>query len=259
MSSITLEQLNQAFEAWLQSAYHNEVHSVTNQAPYHRYFTDGRILRPVSITEVEACFYRRERRRVDPTYSDVSIDQRLYKVDRKFRRMKLEVQFNPFRTDPHQPDEVKLYSLQGIYLGITARYQRERGAHPPAESAGPKPMTSSPYIEALLKEHQRNHDQARQGIDYTTAMQHGRLSMAQFCGQFSHLLLGRSGLSSLSEQELSALESFYTKYPQVRSWHVQRAFELASGDGFNSTLWHLQSLLESSAGENPTGPSTAPQ
>jgi len=257
MSSITLEQLNQAFEAWLQSAYHSEVHSETNQTPHHRYFTDGRIWRPVSITDVEACFYRREKRRVDPTHSDVSIDHRLYKVDRKFRRMKLEVQFNPFRTDPHQPDEVKLFSLQGIYLGVAPRYQRERGAHPPAESVDPKPMTSSPYIEALLKEHRLAHAQARQGIDYTTAMQHGRLSMAQFCGQFSHYL-GRSGLSSLSAQELSALESFYAKYPQVRSVHVQRAFELAAGDGFNSTLWHLQSLLEGSGGENPAGPSTAP-
>ena len=28
--------------------------------------------------------------------------------------------------------------------------------------------------------------------------------------------------------------------------------------GFASTLWHLQSLLEGSTGENPTGPSTAP-
>ncbi len=255
MSTLTLEQLNQAFEAWLQSAYHCEVHSVTNQTPNHRYFTEQRIVRPVSITEVESCFYRREQRRVDPTYSDVSIDRRFYKVDRKLRRMQLEVQFNPFRTDPQQPDEVKLYSLEGIYLGVAPRYQRERGADPPGESVEPKPLLNSPYIDALLKEHQRAHEQARQGIDYKTAMQHGRLNMAQFGGQFSHYL-GRSGLSSLSATELSALESFYAKYPQVRSWQVQRAFELAAGGGFASTLWHLQSLLDGSTGENPTGNST---
>ena len=257
MSSITLEQLNQAFEAWLQSAYHNEVHSSTNQTPHHRYFTEQRIVRPVSITEVESCFYRREKRRVDPTHSDVSIGKRLYKVDRKFRRMELEVQFNPFRTDPYQPDEVKLYSLEGIYLGVAPRYQRERGAHSPGESVEPKPLPNSPYIDALLKEHQRAHEQARQGINYKTAMEHGRLSMAQFGGQFSHCL-GRSGLSSLSGQELSALEVFYAKYPQVRSWQVHRAFELAAGGGFTSTLWHLRSLLEGSTGESSTGPSTAP-
>jgi len=258
MSSLTLEQLNQAFEAWLHSAYHSEVHSVTRQTPHDRYFTEGRVVRSVSITDVEACFYCREKRRVDPTHSDVSIGLRFYKVDRKFRRMWLEVQYNPFRSDPYQPDEVQLFSLQGIYLGVAPRYQRERGAHPPAESQAPKPMNSSPYIEALLKEHQRAHEQARQGIDYTTAMQHGQLSMAQFCSQSSHLL-GRSGLSSLSAQELSALQSFYAKYPQVRSWQVQRAFELAAGDGLNSTLWHLQSLLDGSAGGNSTGPSTVPE
>ena len=43
-------QLNQAFEAWLQSAYHSQVHSVTKQTPHDRYFTDQRIVRPVSIT-----------------------------------------------------------------------------------------------------------------------------------------------------------------------------------------------------------------
>jgi putative transposase len=257
MTTLTLEQLNQAFEAWLQSAYHCEVHSVTNQTPQHRYFTEQRIVRPVSITEVESYFYRREQRRVDPTYSDVSIDRRFYKVDRKFRRMELEVQFNPFITDPQQPDEVKLYSLEGIYLGIATRYQRERDAHPPSQSIEPKPLQNSPYIDALLKEHKRAHEQARQGIDYKTAMQHGRLSMTQFGGQFSHYL-GRSGLSGLSGTELSALESFYAKYPQVRSWQVQRAFELAAGGGFASSLWHLQSLLEGSASENPTGSSTAP-
>jgi transposase InsO family protein len=246
MSSITLEQLNQAFEAWLHSAYHSEVHSVTGQTPHHRYFTEQRIVRPVSITDVEACFFRRETRRVDPTHSDVSIDRRFYKVDRKLRRMELEVQFNPFLTDAHQPDEVVLYSLEGIYLGIGRRYQREHGAHPPAESVEPKPLLHSPYIDALLKEHQRAHEQARQGIDYKTAMQYGRLSMAQFCGKFSHLL-GRSGLSSLNAQELSGLESFYTKHPQVRSWQVQRAFELAAGGGLGSVLWHLQSLLDGSS------------
>jgi transposase InsO family protein len=257
MGALTLQQLNQAFEAWLQSAYHCEVHSSTHQTPQQRYCTEQRLMRPVSITEVEGYFYRREQRRVDPTYSDVSIDKRLYQVDPKLRSLELEVQFDPFRTDPEQPDEVKLYSLQGIYLGIGKRYQRERGAHRLGESIEPKPLLNSPYIEALLKDHQRAHEQARQGIDYKTAMQHGRLSMAQFAGQFSHNL-GRSGLSSLSQSELGALEAFYAKYPQVRSWQVPRAFELAAGGGFNSTLWHLQSLLESSPSETPTGPSTAP-
>ena len=180
-------QLNQAFEAWLQSAYHSQVHRTTKQTPQDRYFTDQRIVRPVSITEVEAYFFKRFRRRVDLTYCDVSIDTRLYRVDPKLRGLQVEVQFNPFRTDAEQPDEVKLYSPQGVYLGIGQRYQRELGAHPPQQSAPPKPLLDSPYIKALLNDQEQAHEQARQGIDYHSAMRHGQFSLMQLIavGRFS--------------------------------------------------------------------------
>jgi transposase InsO family protein len=243
-ASVTLsyEQLNQAFEAWLQTAYHSQVHSSTNQSPHARYHTDQRLVRPVCITEVESYFYDRQVRRVDPTHSDVSIDKRLYQVDPKLRGMKVDVQFNPFRTDPNQPDEVKLYSRQGVYLGIGRRHYRERGDVPTAPATPLKPMLDSPYIRALLNAHLQSHEQSRQdGIDYKSAMEHDRLTLPQFGQQFSHHL-GRAGLSSLTQPELEALEAFYRNYPQVRSWQVRRAFERAAGGGFVSTLWHLQQI-----------------
>ncbi len=241
-ATLTFLQLNQAFEAWLQSAYHRQVHRSTNQSPHGRYFTEQRLVRLVSITEVESFFFQRQVRRVDPTHSDVSIDKRLYQVDTKLRGMKVDVQFNPFRTDPEQPDEVKLYSLQGIYLGIGHRYDRQHGAHGTETAAEPKPMLDSPYIRALLKDHVQSNEQSRQdGIDYKSAMEHDRLTLPQLGQQFSHHL-GRSGLSSLTQDELDALEAFYRNYPQVRSWQVRRAFEQAAGGGFVSTLWHLEQI-----------------
>lgn len=242
-ATITFEKLNQAFDAWLQTAYHCQVHRSTNQTPHGRYFTQDRIDRHVSMMEVESYFYQQHTRRVDPTFSDVSIDRRLYRVDTKLRGMKVDVRFNPYRTDPEQPDEVKLYSLQGIYLGIGHRYYRERGAHSTEAPAECKPMLDSPYIRALLKDHEQSREQSRQdGIDYKTAMEHDRLTLPQLGQQFSHHL-GRSGLSSLTQEELDALELFYRKHPQVRSWHVRRAFEQAAGDGFVATLWHLQQIV----------------
>lgn len=241
-ATLCFTRLNQAFEAWLQSAYHSQVHRSINQTPHQAYFTEARVVRNVSITEIESFFYRREVRTVDPTHSDVSIDRRLYKVDTKLRGMKLEVQFNPFRMDPEQPDEVKLYSLQGIYLGVGHRYQRERGAHRPSEPMKPKPLLDSPYIRGLLRDHQHSHEQARQdGIDYRSAMEHDRLTLPQL-GQLVARHLGRPGLSSLSQEELAALETFYRQHPQVRSWQVRRAFEEAAGGGFNSMLWKLEQI-----------------
>jgi len=241
-STLTFEKINQAFEAWLQTAYHRQVHRSTSQTPYERYFTDDRIRRSVSITEVESYFYERHSRRVDPTHSDVSIDNRFYQVDAKLRGLKVNVQFNPFRTDPEQPDEVKLYSLQGVYLGIGHRYDRERGAHPAESPTESKPMLDSPYIRALLEAQKQSHEQSRQdGIDYKSAMEHDRLTLPQLGQQFSHYL-GRTGISSLTQDELDALDAFYQKHPQVRSWQVRRAFEQAAGGGFVSTLWHLQQI-----------------
>ncbi len=241
-ATLTFTQINQAFEAWLQSAYHLQVHRSTTQTPHNRYFTDARIVRHVSITEVESFFYRREVRRVDDTHCDVSIDKRLYKVDIKLRSMKLEVQFNPFRTDPEQPDEVKLYSLQGVYLGVGHRYHRDRGAHPASDPVPTRPLLDSPYIRGLLKDHEQSQEQARQdGIDYKSAMEHDRLTLVQLGQMVSHHL-GRQGLSSLSAEELAALEGFYRKHPQVRSWQVRRAFEQAVGGGFVLMLWQLEKL-----------------
>lgn len=242
LATLSFTQLNQAFEAWLQSAYHRHVHRSINQSPHTAYFTEQRLIRHVSITEVESFFYRREQRRVDPTHCDVSIDNRLYKVDSSLRSMKVEVQFNPFRTDPEQPDEVTIYSLQGVYLGVANRYQRQHGAHPTPEPVAFKPMLDSPYLRSLLKDHNRSSEQARQdGIDYKSAMEHDRLTLPQLGQQFSHYL-GSSGLSSLTQSELDALETFYRNHPQVRSWQVRRAFEQAAGGGFVSTLWNLQNI-----------------
>ena len=246
---LTFEQINQAFQAWLSSAYHIQVHSSTNQTPHSRYFTDQRIVRPVSISDVESYFYKRYSRRVDPSHSDVSIESQFYQVDKKLRGMQVEVQANPFRIDLEQPDEVKLYSQQGVYLGIGRRYDRKRGTHSSvgSEPVNPanKPLLDSVYIRSLLQDHEQSHEQARQdGIDYKSAMDHDRLTLPQLGQLFSHCM-GQSGLSSLSQQELTALETFYRKHPQVRSWQVRRAFEQASGGGFLSTLWQLEQISSS--------------
>jgi transposase InsO family protein len=257
--TLTFEQLNQAFSAWLQSAYHQQIHSVTGQTPDARYHTDSRITRHVDVTEVESYFYRSDIRTVDPTYSDVSIDKRLYRVDPRLRGMRVLVQFNPFRSDPQQPDEVKLYDLQDVYLGVGQRYERQRGAHPEPPSTGkPKPLLESPYIKCLLEDHQRKLAEACQaGISYQSAMQHDVLSLAQLCQHISRYL-GRSGLSGLTELELEVIEVFYRKHPQVRSWQVPRAAEQAAGGGLPQLLWALQKLLTSDAAQNATSSDQSP-
>lgn len=199
---LTFDQLNQAFSAWLSSGYHQQVHSSSGHMPDALYHTTGRIVRPVDVTEVEAYFFRKEQRRVDPTFSDVSIDTRLYKVDPRLRGMQVQVLFNSLARDPQQPDEVKLFDVQDVYLGVGQRYERERGAHGPAKPI-PKPelLEQSPYIKCLLEDHDRQLTAAsKSGINYQSAMQHDLLSLPALCGQLCRAL-GRSGVSALHPHE----------------------------------------------------------
>ena len=257
--TLSFTQLNQAFSAWLATGYHQQVHSSTGHTPDKRYHVSGRSIRHVDVTQVESYFYRHETRTVDPTYSDVSIDKRLYRVDPRLRGMQVKVQFNPFRSDPQQPDEVILYDLQDVYLGVAQRYERERGAHgkmPTPEP--PKPLLESPYIKCLLDEHQRQLSDATQaGINYHSAMQHDVLSLTQLCQHIARHL-GRSGLSGLDEAEHSAIEAFYQKHPQVRSWHVPRAAQQAAGGGLPQLLWALVQLLSGEGGPGQSSPAEPP-
>ena len=87
-------------------------------------------------------------------------------------------------------------------------------------------------------------------------MEHDRLTLIQLGQMFSHHL-ARSGIASFTTEELGALQTFYEKYSQVRSWQVLRAFEQAAGSGLAQTLWQLQSLLEDLG--NSSRPPAAPQ
>lgn len=242
----TLTELNQAFFAYLDTTYHRTLHSQTGQAPFDRYFSEHRIVRPVAIESVQAYFYERVIRKVDSTHSDVSIECRTYRVDPRWRGMKVYVQYDPYRIDGDTPDEVTIYNELDAYLGTGTRWNREHvgSAFGTSIAKKPEPPDSSPVIEAYLNEHKHRQKEAQQGIDYRSAMRRGQLTLWSLGSLVGKALGQRGGLSSLSVHEQVALETFFQKHPQVRSLHVQEAAKKASGEGFQSLLWHLQLHLE---------------
>lgn len=242
----TLTELNQAFFAYLDTTYHQTVHSQTGQAPLDRYFSQQRIVRPVAIESVQAYFFERVIRRVDSTHSDVSIDSRTYRVDPRWRGMKVYVQYDPYRIDGDSPDEVAIYNELDVYLGTGTRWNRERGENRLDYPSPRKPELPdrSPVIEAYLNDHKRRQNEAQQGIDYRSAMRRGQLTLWSFGSLVGKALGQIGGLSSFSLPEQLALETFFQKHPQVRSLHVQEAAKKAAGEGFSTLLWNLQLLLE---------------
>jgi transposase InsO family protein len=246
-ATLTLDELNRAFIAWLQSAYHQQVHRGTGQTPHARYYTEQRLLRVTNMAEVYRLFFRREQRTVDLTFSDVVIDRRYYAVDPRLRGMRLIVQWDSFGIDPSQPDEVTLFNEQGVYVGVGRRYERQLGgqSQPPQDPAPTLPGPSV-YIQSLLADHDQAHAHSRKaGIDYHSAMARGQLTLAAFGQLVAKLLARPGGLSSFTSEELVALEVFHRAHPQVKASHVRLAFGRAKAGSFSSVLWELQCVLDS--------------
>ena len=240
----TLQDLNQALRAYVDTTYNHNLHSETGQAPHDRYFTENRLVRHVAIDSVQSYFLEWVVRRVDPTHSDVRIDHRFYKVDLRWRGLKVYVQYDPFRIDSSK-DEVHLFNEQEVFLGIGTRYERERGAHGDSKPLQQVFPPRSPVIDAYLAEQQKRLAQSQQGIDYQSALRPGELTLPGLANLLCKYL-GRpgGGLSAFQTREQMALGSLHQKYPQVRLAHVQEAARQAEGQGFVTLLWHLESLLE---------------
>lgn len=240
---LTLSQLNQALRAWLSTAYHVTIHSETRETPEARYQANTRFRRQVDPRVAEQFFYRRELRTVDLTFSDVRIDNRFFVVDPKFRGESVIVVYNPFYRDSDL-QEVELYSLDDVYLGVGRRYDREKGAHPPPEKSQPSEPIAPLYIDALLADQAAKLAQRRDdGIDYYSAQQRNVWSWQQFA---SHLcrLLGRSGgLSGLTADELESLQAFHERHDRINEERLRQAFAAAEQPTIPQILLQLQLLL----------------
>ena len=248
---LSLSELNRAFAAWLETAYHQQVHCETKQPPHPRYFTEKKIFRPLAIGSILPIFHLCEYRTVHSTFSDVVLTNTFYQVDPKLRGFRVRVDFDPFIHESGLPDRVDLYSEQGVFIGVGRRYQRQLGAHDQPEVKPTKKLDESAYLKTLLQDaEQAQRSQRQDGIAFHTAMAHGRLTSSSL-GQIVAGLLGRKGgLSGLAPEEIAALEKLHQSYPHVQQSHVRTAFERTTPPAsFSSMLWELQRLLA----ESPKG------
>ena len=246
-NSLSLTELNRAFTAWLNSAYHEQTHRETNQTPRERYFKEDKIHRPLAINAVLPIFHLCECRTVDSTFSDVVLKNTFYQVDARLRGMRLRVHYDPFIDESGTPDRVELVSERGVLLGVGRRYERQRGAHEQTQVKPTEKLEESVYIKTLLQcSEQDDASKRHDGIAFHTAMAHGRMTSGTLCQVVAQLLGRKGGLSGLSPDEIAALDQLYEKHPQVQQSQVRTAFEQTSPANFSSMLWELQCLLAQS-------------
>jgi putative transposase len=90
----SMQELNEAFAAWVETVYHRRVHSETGQTPLERFSASGpgRIPTPAELHEA---FLWSETRTVTKT-ATVSLHSNLYEVDAALVGRKVELVFDPF-------------------------------------------------------------------------------------------------------------------------------------------------------------------
>jgi hypothetical protein len=97
-----------AVAAWLSVCYHQEIHSETGQSPEERHRKGLGLIREVDMQRVMDSFLQSIRRTVNPTFSDLQVNHRYYRVDPKLRGDRVKVRFDPFSSW----DQVKVHSLE---------------------------------------------------------------------------------------------------------------------------------------------------
>jgi len=236
-SILTLEQINRAFFAWLEVSYHEREHRETKQPPKIRLESGLTAIRRVDMAAILAFFMEREVRRVDPTFSDVQLRGKFYRVDSRLRGDRVEVRFDPYS----KMETVILYSLKEQYLGEGVLHEREKGegAHPPTAPKKPR----SNYLELLLRKSDRSRE-LHEGIDFRKALRHRPWPFPDFAKTCARLL-GREGqLSAWTTDELEALKHSYDRVPSLTRTLLEEAVAKADSKRLPAVLFELHRIAK---------------
>jgi hypothetical protein len=94
----TLDQLNEAFVAWIEEEYNQRRHSELGTSPKNRWMKDVSRIHYLEEEKIRVAFLWREVRTADKT-AVVRLFNRKYKVCQQLARKKLELRYDPERLD----------------------------------------------------------------------------------------------------------------------------------------------------------------
>jgi transposase InsO family protein len=156
VEGLTLEQLNEATQAWVEMEYNREVHSETGEAPIRRYLTAKSVGREApSSARLRDLFTRPIRRAQRKSDGTVSIDGIRFEIPSRFRHVdRLHLRYAEWDltralvVDP-ETDEI-LARLQPLDKVANADGQR-RSHQPVAAPRIRRPLLESPGVAPLMK------------------------------------------------------------------------------------------------------------
>lgn len=230
-------RLNRAFSAWLQMAYHKQMHTEIKQTPEKQYHHGLIVTRHVDLTEVMAAFMVRIRRTVNPTYGDIRLDNKFYRCDSELRGDRVEVRYDPFSSF----DSVQVYSNDGRFLQTAHRHNRQSAPVQPPIRQTEKPDNN--YLDLLVRQHERHLNEATGGIDYRKVMVAKRWPFHEFAKTMADLLGLKGGLSAYDAQALEKLKKTYNQSTQIDKAMLKKAFENAGQKSMPYVLHELKQLI----------------
>ena len=236
---LTLDRLNHALAAWMEQSYHQQPNSETGQSPLERYHQGNRFTRHVNLQEVLKHFLHKARRKVHADFSDVQLEGRFFHVDPRFRGDWLEVRYDPFSP----LESVLLYSIDGEYLDVGKRHQRETAAQqtPPLPLSKPKHN----YLDLLIQKHDESLRARHAGIDYQAVLAAAgrRWPFAEFVKQLAAHLGRKGGLTAFTTDELESLQKVYQRLTSLDAPMLREACQRATQRTIPDIVFLLQQLV----------------
>ena len=147
------------------------------------------------------------------------------------------------RFDPFSPLEtVLLYSLDGEYLGVGTRHQRQSVPAQPPKQETPKPKHN--YLELLIQKHEQALRERHAGIDYQAVLAAAgrRWPFAEFVKQLASHLGCKGGLTAFTTDELESLQKVYQRLTCLDAPMLREACQRATGRSIPDIVFLLQQL-----------------
>lgn len=143
-----LGRMNELFAGWVETVYHQRIHTETGQRPLERFLAPGPPVLPTPAMLREA-FLWSARRTVTKT-ATFSLHANTYEVDAALVGRRIEVVFDPF-------DLTNLeVRFQGRPMGMAVAHKISRHVHPSAQSAvapAPPAATGIDYLALVADRH----------------------------------------------------------------------------------------------------------
>jgi transposase InsO family protein len=156
----TLDELNQAFFAFIDVEYNRRRHSELHMTPKQRWLKDASRITYLEEEKIRTAFLWREMRTADKT-GVIRLFNQKYKVVPEFSQKKIEVRY-----DPERLDQIEIYAngkfiQRAKPLSITP-HRAPKQIMPHTE---PAPPAKTDYLTWLTQQHQQEKHMANQSLD----------------------------------------------------------------------------------------------